>query len=200
MGWSLEGRYFEACPCDVVCPCTVSALAMPADTERCQVTLVFHVDRGDVEGVDVGGLTVALLADAPGQMSLGGWRVGLFLDEAASAEQAEKLQAVFSGAMGGPPEVLTPLVGEIVGVETAPITFDSEGRIHRVTIGDSVDIEVEDFFHEGASEGATLHGMTITPNPVVTIAKSNVARIRAFGLDLDLAGRNGHSAPFAWSV
>ncbi|GAA3829652.1 hypothetical protein GCM10022403_073620 [Streptomyces coacervatus] len=173
---------------------------MPADTERCQVTLVFHVDRGDVEGVDVGGLTVALLADAPGQMSLGGWRVGLFLDEAASAEQAEKLQGVFSGTKGGPPEILTPLVGEIAGVETAPITFESKDRTHRVTIGDSVDIEVEDFFLEGASEGATLHGITITPNPVVTIAKSTVARIRAFGLDLDLAGHNAHSAPFAWSV
>ncbi|MHB9863260.1 DUF1326 domain-containing protein [Streptomyces sp. YIM S03343] len=200
MTWHLEGRYFEACPCDVVCPCTVSAMALPADTERCQVTLVFHVDRGEVEGVDVNGLTVALVADAPGQMSLGNWRAGLIVDQAASAQQAEKLQAVFGGSLGGPPSALAPLVGEIVGVESAPITFSSEDRVHRVTIGDSVEIEVEDFLLDGASEVATLHGMTITPDPVVTIAKSNVARIRAFGLDLDLAGHNGHAAAFTWAA
>lgn len=200
MSWNLEGRYFEACPCNVVCPCTVSAITLPADTERCQVTLVFHVDTGVIEDVDVSGLTVALVADAPGQMSLGGWRVGLFIDQAASAQQAEKLQAVFGGTLGGPPAALAPLVGEIMGVQTAPITFSSEDRVHRVVIGDSVEMEVEDFLLEGASEVATLHGMTITPNPVVTIAKSNVARIRAFGLDLDLAGHNGHSAPFTWAA
>ena len=99
MAWRLEGTYFENCNCDMVCPCTTSALTMPADAERCPVIFVFHIDSGEIEGVDVSGLTVAVLVDAPQMMADGNWRVGMFMDEAASEEQAEKLGAVFSGQL-----------------------------------------------------------------------------------------------------
>jgi hypothetical protein len=59
MAWQLQGRYFENCSCDMVCPCTTSGFTMPADYERCRVVLVFHVDAGTVEDVDVSELTVA---------------------------------------------------------------------------------------------------------------------------------------------
>ena len=35
-------------------------------------------------------------------MTDGNWRLGVFIDAAASDEQADKLGAVFSGALGGP--------------------------------------------------------------------------------------------------
>src|SRR4051794_19481870 len=116
MSWSIEGRYFENCTCDVPCPCTAS-LALGADYDRCQVVLVFHVDTGEVDGVDVGGLTVAAVGDTPKVMSDGNWRLGVLIDAAASDEQAEKLGGVFSGALGGPMAALAPLVGENLGVE-----------------------------------------------------------------------------------
>jgi hypothetical protein len=74
---------------------------MPADAERCRLVLVFHVDSGEVEGVEVSGLSVAVLVDAPQIMADGNWRVGMLMDAAASQEQAEKLGAVFSGQLGG---------------------------------------------------------------------------------------------------
>jgi len=97
MAWQLQGRYFENCSCDMVCPCVTSGMTMPADYERCRVVLVFHVDAGTVEDVDVSNLTVAVLADTPPLMADGNWRVGVFMDAAASQEQAEKLGAVFAG-------------------------------------------------------------------------------------------------------
>jgi Protein of unknown function (DUF1326) len=106
MAWQLQGRYFENCSCDMVCPCTTSGLTLPADYERCRVVLVFHVDAGTVEDVDVSGLTVAVLADTPPRMADGNWRVGMFMDAAASQEQAEKLGAVFAGQLGGPTAML----------------------------------------------------------------------------------------------
>ena len=120
MSWKLAGSYFETCSCDVVCPCTAS-LALGATLDRCKVTLVFHVDEGDVEGIDVGGLKVAAIADTPKVMSEGNWRLGVFIDGAASDQQAEKLGAVFSGGLRGPMEALGPLVAERLGVERAPI-------------------------------------------------------------------------------
>src|SRR5205085_10975067 len=100
MAWSIEGRYFENCSCEVVCPCTAS-LALGADYDRCRVALVFHVDRGEVDGVDVSGKTPVAVGDAPKFMHEGGWRLGVLIDESASEEQAEKLGAVFSGQLGG---------------------------------------------------------------------------------------------------
>jgi hypothetical protein len=64
MAWKIEGQYFENCSCDVPCPCTVS-LDLGADRERCNAFLVFHVDSGEVDGVDVSGLTVAAMIDPP---------------------------------------------------------------------------------------------------------------------------------------
>src|ERR1700743_193036 len=103
MSWKFEGSYFETCSWDVLCPCTAS-LALGATHERCKVTLVFNVKDGQVQGTDVGGLTVAAVADTPKVMSEGNWRIGVFIDAAASDEQAEKLGAVFSGDLGGPME------------------------------------------------------------------------------------------------
>jgi hypothetical protein len=69
--WRLEGTYFENCNCDMVCPCTTSGLTAPADNDRCDVFLVFHVDSGDVDGVNVSGLSVGMVADTPALMNSG---------------------------------------------------------------------------------------------------------------------------------
>src|SRR6201997_3393994 len=133
MSWKLEGSYFETCSCNVVCPCTAS-LALGATRDRCRVTLVFNVKDGQIEGTDVSGLTVAAVADTPKVMSEGDWRLGVFIDAAASDEQAEKLGAVFSGALGGPMAGLGPLIGENLGVERAPIQVSEDGLRHAVKI------------------------------------------------------------------
>src|ERR1700704_1512097 len=152
MSWNLEGSYFETCSCDVICPCTAS-LAFGATSDRCKVTLVFNVKNGEIEGTDVSGLTVAAVADTPKIMTEGNWRLGVFIDAAASDEQAEKLGAVFSGQLGGPMAALAPLVGEPLGVERASIDVVEDGLRHSVKIGDSIDFEIEDVVSFGVESG-----------------------------------------------
>ena len=117
------------------------------------VLIAFHVDRGQIDGVDVAGMTVGVFADTPPMMIEGNWRVGLFMDGKASEQQAAKLTGVFSGAMGGPMAGLAPLIGEFLGVETAPIEYTGDGRHHSVKIGDRVDITVEDIVSPLAPDG-----------------------------------------------
>jgi len=126
MSWRLEGTYLENCNCDVVCPCSATSLALPADNERCQVVLAFNVRAGEIEGVDVSGRAVVLVADTPQQMTDGSWRLGVFFDDGASEDQAGKLQAVFGGQLGGPPAGLVPLLGDMLGMESAPITYTDD--------------------------------------------------------------------------
>lgn len=200
MSWKIAGSYFETCSCDVVCPCTAS-LALGATHDYCRVVLVFHVKDGEVEGVDVSGLTVAAVAETPKVMTDGNWKLGVFIDAAASDEQAAKLGGVFSGALGGPMEALGPLVGENLGVERAPIEVREDGLTHSVKIGDSVDFEVEDVVPFGVESGepARLVGIFHPAGPELTVAHATRSSIDAFGIAYE--GKAAFSrSEFAWAA
>jgi hypothetical protein len=200
MSWQLAGSYFETCSCDVVCPCTAS-LALGATHDRCKVTLVFRVQQGSVEGIDVSGLTVAAIADTPKIMSEGGWRLGVFIDAAASDEQAEQLGAVFSGALGGPMEALGPLVGESLGVERVPIEVREDGLRHSVRIGDVVDFEIEDIVPFGVDTGipVKLTGIFHPAGSELTIARATRSKIDAFGVRYE-ATSGFSTSQFSWAA
>jgi hypothetical protein len=200
MAWKLEGQYFENCSCDVPCPCTVS-LDLGADRDRCHFFLVFQVESGEVDGVDVSGLTVAAIGDTPKVMSEGNWRLGVLIDERASDEQADKLGAVFSGQLGGPMEALAPLVGEQLGAERAAMEVSHQNGTHRIKVGQDGEIEVMEVVPFGKEDGtpARLVGIFHPAGDDFAIAKATKSNVSAFGLDFAYEGRSGFASPFAWA-
>ncbi len=201
MAFQIEGRYFENCSCDVVCPCTLS-LALGADYDRCEVILVFHVDSGELDGTDLGGLTVAAVGDTPKVMSDGGWRLGVVIDEAASDEQAEALGAVFSGAVGGPMAAVSGLIGEQLGVERLPIEFSSENGSHHVKIGDAAHVDIEDVvpFGSEGNEPAKVTDIFHPANSTLNVAKAGSSMINLFGLEMSNEGKSAFSGTFSWAA
>lgn len=202
MAWSIEGTYFENCSCNSVCPCTTSGLTAPADTDRCRVVLAFHVASGRVDDLDVSGHTVVIVADTPPVMADGNWRLGLIIDDEASTDQADALGQVFGGQAGGPMAALAPLISEMLGVEQQAVNYRDDGRRHSLRVGDTIDIEIEDFVPPQTPNGdvSKLTGMFHPANSTLTIARAGQARVAAFGMEWDNSGKNGHSAPFAWSA
>ena len=201
MAWSLKGSYVETCSCELMCPCNLS-FDHGATYDYCRVTLVFNIADGEIEGTDVSGVTVAVIADTPKVMTEGGWRLGMFVDDHATDEQVDKLTAVFGGQKGGPMEGLAPLVGEMLGVERVAMTFASaEGR-HSLQLGDYGSIEIEDIVPFGIETGEPAH-MTGIFHPIgsdVVLGKAGSSQLSVFGLTPDLAGKSGFSTPFAWSA
>jgi hypothetical protein len=200
MSWNLKGSYFETCSCELMCPCNMS-MDHGATYDYCRVTLVFNVKEGEIEGTDVGGLTVAVIADTPKVMTEGNWRLGMFVDDGASDEQMEKLAGVFSGQNGGPMEGITPLVGEVLGVERAPITVSEEGHSHSVTIGDAIDFEIEDIvpFGKETDEPVRIVGMFHPVSSEFTAGEAKRSKINGFGIEYE--GKTGISASeFAWAA
>ena len=124
MSFVVEGNYFEVCNCDVSCNCVWLG---PASQDHCDLLLAWHVTSGNKDGVDLSGLNVVMAVHSPKQMTDGGWKVALYLDDRASAEQSEALGAVFSGGAGGHLAALGPLIGEVAGVAPATITFEKTG-------------------------------------------------------------------------
>jgi hypothetical protein len=163
--------------------------------------LAFHVEKGDIDGVDVGGLTVCVVADTPALMGDGGWKLGLLMDAAASKEQAEALGGVFGGQLGGPMAGLVPLVGEMLVLESREIHYTDDGREHRVRVGDAVDVSVEDFVSQLDPTGAGVK-VSGVGFPADTLAAGHATRskVDVFGLSWDNTGKNSFSAPFAWSA
>ena len=202
MSFSVEGRYFENCSCNVVCPCTAS-LDLGADRDYCRAMLVFHVDRGDVDGVDVSDLNVAAVVDSPKVMAEGNWRLGVIIDERASDEQAQALGGVFSGELGGPMAGLGPLVAEQLGVERLPIEISEQDGRHAVKIGDgAVDVEVQEIVSVGREDGkaAQLNNIFHPAGETLTIAKATRSHIDVLGVEFSSEGGSGFAAPFAWSA
>jgi hypothetical protein len=198
MAWNIEGNYVESCSCGLPCPCTAS-FDLGADLDYCRIALCFNLASGDVEGVDVGGLGVALFVDSPKVMTDGGWKVGLYIDDRASDEQANALTQVFSGALGGPPAALGPLLGEFLGVERASFEFGDDGLNHTVRIGDSVDIEIEDLVSFGTDgDPVKISNIGHVAGSTMTIARAKRAHVNAFGIEYE--GGNGLSnSEFAWA-
>src|SRR3989304_4388759 len=135
MGYHVEGRLLEVCTCNTLCPCWVGE---DPDSGTCDGMLAWHFDRGNIDGVDVSGLTFALLAHIPGNILKGNWRAIAYVDEKASKAQEEGILAVYTGKKGGPVADLAQLVGEVVAVERVPFTFDVEQGKGQVRIGKTV--------------------------------------------------------------
>ena len=202
MSWTVEGTYFENCNCNFACPCAVTSFGAPATQDRCQIVLAYHIEKGQIDGVDVGGHSVAVIADAPAKMLDGGWRVGLIIDDKASKEQADKLAGVFAGQMGGPMASLAPLIGEVLGIEQHPMEYRDSGRKHHLKIGSDIAIDVEEYVpaFEGLSEPTKVVGVFHPSNTTLTMARPTESRIKAFGMEFHNSGKSAFSAPYRWSA
>jgi hypothetical protein len=172
-----------------------------ATYDFCRVTLVFDIREGQVDGTDIAGLKVAAIADTPKVMTEGNWRLGVFVDERADDDQFEKLVQVFTGQLGGPMAGLGPLVGEMVGVERAPIEVNDDGLRHSIRVGDAIEFEIEDIVPFGVATGEPVKfsGMFHPVASDLTMAEAKRSRINAFGIEFE--GKTGLStAEFSWAA
>ncbi len=196
MAYQLQGRVLEVCTCNVICPCWA---AHDPDGGRCQGALAYHFDSGTASGVDVTGLTIAMMADIPGNVTAGNWRVQMFMDENASKEQEDALLEVFTGKAGGPVADFAGLIGEVVDVQRVPIVFTvSEGE-GSFKAGDVVSGEIESIM--GATEKPMVMSDTAfstIPGSPAYIAKSKSYKVdsKPLGISLDISGRNAIQGDF----
>jgi hypothetical protein len=200
MAWNLEGTFYENCSCEAICPCTWSNMARPATNDDCRAALLFAIDKGDVDGIDVSGTSVLLVIQTPQMMPEGNWRAGLVIDDAATDAQVEALSGVFSGAMGGPPGALGPLVGEFLGVERLPVSVTSEGDRHHVVVGDAVDYRLTKYVTADGDPVQLTHIVVHPAGPTLEIAHGDDVAVDVFGIAWSGDGRSGFSNAFAWAA
>ena len=191
MGYQLEGQLLEVCDCEVLCPCWIGE---DPDGGTCDAIIAYHIERGSVNGTDVSGLTFAFLNHFEGNILAGNWKVLLAVDERATEEQQAGLVDAWTGKLGGPLADIGGLMGEIVGVERAPMRFEvTEGK-GSLLIGGIAEAEMEPF------KGATGRVTTLNESIFTTIAgapawvsKASTYKRHTASLglkDVDISGHN----------
>jgi hypothetical protein len=200
--WNLNGRYYETCSCDFVCPCLPTQMAAQPSKGDCTFAMGFEVERGRYGDVSLDGLGFIVVGHTPEAMNQGNWSVGLVVDDRANAAQRDALASIASGAAGGPMAALSGLVTKFLGVEPARIRFEDDGRRWSIEAPGLVDMAAEAAMGLDPNAKEPLR-LANTGHPAASdfsLAHAARSRVHAFGLDWDDAsGRNnGQFAPFAW--
>src|ERR671923_2390449 len=99
MAWRISGEYVANCNCHLVCPCPVGQKPT-ADGGECYGALVFHVEQGECDGVDLSGIDIALFNHFPDALPKGNWRVGVAVSDSVSDEQLDAVDRIFRGQVG----------------------------------------------------------------------------------------------------
>jgi hypothetical protein len=101
------------------------------------LALVWRADKGRIEGVDVSGLGVALLASTTDRETR--LRAVIHIDERATPVQHDALLKLVTGQLGGAFAELATLIEEVNAIERSPIRAQLDGRNARLSIGASVE-------------------------------------------------------------
>src|SRR5262245_38887108 len=181
--WQVEGKYYENCSCDYVCPCVPGQMMVKPTKDWCTFCMAFKIERGRFGDVSLDGLGFVVIGHTPEEMAKGNWSVGVLVDERASAEQRDAIGGIASGAAGGPMAALSGLVGKFLGVESAPIQFKDGSADWSVNA--SSKIRIAGRAAKGLNPDAPPLQLTNTGHPAAdtfSLAHASDSSVTAFGL------------------
>jgi len=207
--WHIKGDWFDNCSCAVACPCT---FAQTPDNGYCDFVLFWRVGQGHYGDTNLDGLSFVRLGRWEGDMWAGDAKgvSGVFIDDNADDEQADALQQIFSGKVGGWPEQwagLFPNGREIRGVERARISFEIAPDLGHwgMEILGKVKSWANAITGPTSSSGKypqliNAPGAETGPNPKpMTWGKSTVCTVDAFDFKFEWTTSSSKHCPFDWS-
>jgi len=205
-GWRVRGDWFDVCRCDVPCPCEFAQA--PTDN-YCEGVLVWHINEGRFGDVRLDGFTVLAVGGFEGNLWAGETKVtmGMFIDERASAAQREALQTIFSGRAGGFPAQFAQFIGEVRGLEFAPIEFEiaKDLAYWRARIPGKVEAVAEALSGPMTPPGKRVQtlnppGSEVGPGAVATWGVATADRVQdVMGFTFEWDGKSSKHIPFDWS-
>lgn len=196
--WALKGELVLSCNCTVFCPCVLSLGNHPPTEGYCQTWAGFRIDSGHFGDVDLSGINLGLVMEIPGYMSRGNWTAGLFLDERASIYAEKAIGRIFSGKAGGTTSLLSILVGNFLGIQRAPITYEVREATRLFQIPKIIDGAVTPVPGKEKGDHTRIVNSQYWIAPEIIVAKSDKSRMRAFGRNWNFAGRSAEICKLDW--
>jgi hypothetical protein len=121
--WKVSGDFFDVCKCNMPCPCEFAQAPTYGD---CDGVLTWHIQKGQYGQLSIDGLNVLGIGSFTVNLWEGNTKVtaAFFMDEKANEQQREALQMIFTGKAGGFMGKFAKLIGDVRGLEFAPIKFE----------------------------------------------------------------------------
>jgi hypothetical protein len=200
MPWFLKGKFYENCSCTATCPCTWSSMVQPATNDFCRAVLAFQIAEGEIDGTAMGGVTFVLVLDTPPLMSEGNWCVGVVVNDSCTEQQMAQLGILLSGKIGGPPEMLSELISEMLDMERHPITISEQENGFHVKIGEASEYSASLAINPFTEAPAKLVGMAHPAGDELTIANVDRSSISLMGINYSGENLSGFRTDFAWAA
>jgi hypothetical protein len=166
---------------------------------HCDVPVVFQIEAGEYGRTRLDGTHVALVVHTPGVMGDGNWTAGLYVEDRASAEQRQALEAIFSGKAGGVMAGVAGLISRWLPTRTAAIRFSKEGRRRWATIPEILDVEIEGIEGRDGTSEVWLDNVKHFVASRLAAARATRSSYKDHQFTWNNTGRNGHYAAFEWN-
>jgi hypothetical protein len=172
--------------------------------------MVYHINRGSYGETILDGLNVLVLDSFKGNIWAGDGKtklnVAIFFDEKANEQQREALNMIFSGKAGGFMAEFAKLLGEVRGIEYAPIKFELADDLSywSAEIPGRVLARAEALTGPTTPPGKRVQtinppGSEVGPGAVATWGRSLADEADALGFKWTRKGRSSKHFPFDWS-
>lgn len=197
MAWKMNVNYYEACNCELGCPCNMSGFPSHG---KCEGSVCFLVTAGERDGVDLAGAKVATSVKWPGAIHEGNGSMVVFID--ATPEQQQALIPILMAEDPGLPwEILVTTVSEIHGPYFEAIELTGDGTDSRIRVGDKLDIQMTTFIDPVTGDKHEVH--MVLPTGFIfqdgRICTTSTNRLDADGVTFDHAGKNAYYSEVEWS-
>jgi hypothetical protein len=198
--YSLDGTHLQACSCTAPCPCDIGD---DPDGGACQDTVAYHIDQGQINGVDVSGLSLIQVVQIPGNILAGNWRIVLFIDDKATPEQQAAILSAFNGELGGPLAELAQLAGEVIAGSPVSIEFKVEGGKGTLRAGNVVEAEAVTYTN-AAGQPITIHDTVFATIPGAPASLARATRLSVnvpeHGMTWAFSGRHTKHSNFHYEA
>jgi hypothetical protein len=197
MAWRIKAKYYEACNCELGCPCNMSGFPSHG---KCEGVVSALITEGERDGVDLAGAKFAGAVKWPGAIHEGNGVMVLFVD--APEEQRNALMPILTAEDPGLPwEILVATVSEVHGPFFETIEIDDKRDDSVVKVGDKLEVRFESFKDPVSGEKHESH--MVLPNGFIfqdgLIGTTSVNRLNADGVSFDHAGKNAYTSEVEWS-
>jgi hypothetical protein len=192
--YELEGTLLEVCSCNVLCPCWVGE---DPDGGECWSVIAYHIDRGQIAGVDVSGRSAVMVNHIPGNVLAGEWEVVMLVDDGATTQQRDALVGVFSGQLGGPLADFAQLIGTVRAVESVPISHEVHGGTGTLRVPGLVEADMEPYRGPDGTVTTLRESIfsTVPGSPAwVSKAGRNRVHLPRYGMSWEYQGSNAIQA------
>ena len=205
--WKASGDWFDVCKCNIACPCE---FAQAPTYEECEGILAYHINKGNYGDITLDGLNVLAVDSFKGNIWAGDGltkvSLAIFFDEKADEKQREALSMIFSGKAGGFMAEFAKVIGEIRGIEYAPIKFELADDLSywSAEIPGRVLARAEALTGPTTPPGKRVQtinppGSEVGPGGVATWGRSLADEADVMGFKWSRKGRSSKHITFDWS-